>query len=220
MLTSLDQIKTFLNIPSSDTTQDRQLSGLQIAAEALILSRLKRNLEPATYTEYYSGNSQKYLTLRNRPVTSVTAVYEDFQAFDGSNPSAFGPATLLQPGIHYSLDIDESTNTSKSGLLVRIGGVWQEIGRVYFPGKLSAEVGPTHGNIKVVYTAGYETIPSDIEFAVCLAVSSMRRNVGSGGNVTSEKIGDYQYTLSDRNGSDPLIASINQILSRYAEVGL
>lgn len=220
MLTSLAQIKDSLGIPGSDTSQDRQLSGLQSAAESVLLSRLKRNLEPATYTEYYSGNSQKYITLRNRPVTSIVSVYEDFRGYDGSQQDAFQESSLLIPGMHYSLDIDEGTTTSKSGILVRISGVWQEIGRVYFPGKLSAEVGPTHGNIKVTYTAGYETMPSDIEYAVALIVSSMRRNISSGGTVISEKIGDYQYALSERNTGDPLIASINQIISRYAEVGL
>ena len=222
MLTSLDQIKTFLNISSSDTSQDRQLSGLQVAAESLIQSRIKRNLEPASYTEYYAGNSQRALVLRNRPVLSIESIYEDYKGYSGYAPDCFGPETLLTSGHHYTLDVDTGTTTSKSGLVIRIGGVWMEVGRVYFPGKLSAEIGPTFGNLKITYTAGFDVIPSEIEYAVCLTVASMRRNISTGGTVISEKIGDYEYKLSDsaNNSSDPLIASVQQILSHYTEMGL
>ena len=48
----------------------------------------------------------------------------------------------------------------------------------------------------------------------------MRRNINTGGNVISEKIGDYEYKLSDNAGSDPLLASVQQILSHYTEMGL
>lgn len=221
MLTSLAQIKAFLNISGSDTTQDFQLNGLQAAAESIVQSRLKRNLEPASYTEYYAGNSQRTIALRNRPVLSINAIYEDFNAFNETHLNSFGPATLLVPGIHYALDVDTGTTTSTSGLVIRIGGVWQEIGRVYFPGKLAAEIGPTYGNLKITYTAGYEVIPQDIQYAVCLLVSIMKRTLPFGGNVASEKIGDYEYKMFDpSSGKDPLIGSVDQILSRYREPAL
>lgn len=221
MLTSLAQIKSFLNIPGSDTTQDSQLSGLQVAAESIIQSRLKRNLEPASYTEYHAGNSQRTIALRNRPVISITSIHEDFNGFSGTKDNSFGPDTLLLPGHHYALDVDTGTTTSKSGLVIRIGGVWMEIGRVYFPGKLAAEIGPTYGNLKITYTAGYEVIPQDIQYAVCLLISVMKRTLPFGGNVASEKIGDYEYKMFDpTSGKDPLIGSVDQILSRYREQAL
>lgn len=221
MLTSLAQIKAFLNISGSDTTQDSQLKGLQVAAESIIQSRLKRNLESASYTEYYAGNSQRTIALRNRPVLSITSINEDFNAFYETHLNSFGPATLLQAGYHYTLDVDQGTTTSKSGLVIRIGGVWMEIGRVYFPGKLSAEIGPTYGNLKITYNAGYEVIPQDIQYAVCLLISMMKRTLPFGGNVASEKIGDYEYKMFDPSSNkDPLISSVDQILSRYREQAL
>lgn len=221
MLTSLAQIKSFLNIPGSDSTQNPQLTGLQFAAEAIINSRLKRNLEPASYTEYHAGNSQRAIILKNRPVISITSVFEDFQAYYGYNPTSFGPTTLLTPGIHYTLDLDTGTNESRSGLLIRIGGVWMEAGRVYYPGKLASEIGPTYGNLKITYIAGYSIIPMDIQYAVCLLVSSMKRNVMFGTEVSMEKIGEYTYELFDKSRQrDPLIASVDQILSQYREQAL
>jgi len=221
MLTSLGQIKSFLNIPGSDSTQNSQLTGLQIAAESIINNRIKRNMEPTSYTEYYAGNSQRAIILRNRPVLSIISVHEDYQAYYGYNPTSFGPTTLLQPGIHYTLDIDTGISESKSGLLVRIGGIWMEAGRVYYPGKLASEIGPTYGNLKISYTAGYNIIPMDIQYAVCLLISSMKRNVMFGTEVSTEKVGEYTYELFDTSRQrDPIIASVDQILSRYREQAL
>lgn len=222
MLTTVEQIKILLNIPASDTTQDVQLTGLHIAAEGIFLNMLKRNLEVSSYTEYYAGNSQRSLVLRNRPVLSISSIHEDFQGYNGSVPGAFGPNTLLTEGIHYTLNRDLGTDVSCSGLVQRIGGVWMEIGRVYFPGKLTAEIGPTLGNIKITYIAGYDVIPVEIEYAIALLVSSLRRNIGHGAYVVSERLGEYSYTLSSgASGADDLaIASVKQIISRYREQSL
>lgn len=221
MLTSLGQIKSFLNIPGSDSTQNSQLTGLQIAAESIINNRIKRNMEPTSYTEYYAGNSQRAIILRNRPVLSIISVHEDYQAYYGYNPTSFGPATLLEPGTHYTLDLDTGITESKSGLLIRVGGIWMEAGRVYYPGKLASEIGPTYGNLKISYTAGYNIIPMDIQYAVCLLISSMKRNVMFGTEVSTEKVGEYTYELFDTSRQrDPIIASVDQILSRYREQAL
>lgn len=222
MLTSLAQIKSFLNIPGSDSTQNSQLTGLQFAAETIITNRIKRNLEPSSYTEYYAGNSQRAIILRNRPVLSVQFVFEDFQAYYGYNPTSFGPTTLLMPGVHYTLDLDTGTSESKSGLLIRIGGVWMEAGRVYYPGKLASEIGPTYGNLKITYMAGFNIIPMDIQYAVCLLVSFMKRNVEVGSVLQSEKLGDYEYQIFDprQKTNDPLLSSVDQILTRYREQSL
>lgn len=222
MLTSLAQIKSFLNIPGSDTTQDFQLLGFQAAAESIINNRIKRNLEPTSYTEYYAGNSQRAIILKNRPVLSITSVHEDFQAYYGYNPESFGPATLLVPGIHYTLDLDAGTTESKSGLLIRIGGVWMEAGRVYYPGKLASEIGPTYGNLKITYTAGLNVIPQDLQYAVCFLISFMKRNLEVGGVLQSEKLGDYEYQIFDprQKTNDPVLSSVDQILTRYREQAL
>lgn len=222
MLTSLPQLKAFLNIPGSDISQDRQIKAIQSAAESIVLSRIKRNIEKNTYTEYYAGNSQRSIVLRNRPVLSIQSINEDYNAYYETRENSFLPASLLTQGYHYVLDVDTGTTESKSGLVIRIGGVWMEVGRVYFPGKLSAEIGPTYGNLKVCYTAGYEEVPQDLQYAVCLLVSFMRRNVNVGGVLASEKIGDYEYKLFDPslNATNPMISSVDQILTRYREQSL
>jgi hypothetical protein len=49
----------------------------------------------------------------------------------------------------------------------------------------------------------------------------MKRNIGIGGDIKSEKLGDYSYTLGgnglDSRSSIPEIASAMAILSRYRE---
>ncbi len=222
MLVSLGLVKGFLNVSSSDTSQDSWLTNLMTAADATVKSYLGQNIEPANYLEFYEGTGTRFLPLRQRPVTAINNLWVDFNANYGQNPAgAFGTDTLLTQGSDYVLDYDAGGTNSRSGLVVRINTVWSQVGRTYYPGKMTAEIGPAFGSIKVDYNAGYATIPIDIQYACCYLVAFMRRTIKIGGEIHSERIGDYAYELKTlRIPQHPEIGTARQLLSRYKEFAM
>lgn len=93
---------------------------------------------------------------------------------------------------------------------------------------LDAEAGILHNNdlwnrgrgiITVTYTAGYETIPDDLKFAV-LELASYFRNMSGKSGIRSESLGSYSYSLMNdlsSMGGELTIPSvvIKNILDRY-----
>ena len=224
-LTSVARIKAFLGLADSDTSKDAQLDVLRSGAEALIKSYTNRDLESATYTEYYSGNNTYTLVLRNKPVTAITSVHVDatgnFGQYTGT-PTPFASATQLTYGTDCVLDYDEGSSQSTSGILYRLNTTWPVMPQVSIWGTLVREISPLRGNVKVVYTAGYTAIPDDLQYAVCYLVSYMRRTAALGGPLQSERIGDYSYQLFDTlnrgfSVNQPELGTVRQILAKYRD---
>lgn len=220
-LTTIAKIKSFLNIPSSVTGSDEWLDALRVAAEKSIKTYCKRDFEVATYTEYFSGNSTQYLTLKQKPVISVTSVHQDQASYFGTGTDPFPAASLLTQGVDYALDVDKD-GISHSGILLRLNCTWYEVPRAVYRGYLTPEITPAFGSIKVVYSAGYSTIPVDLQYAVAYLVAFMRRTVPIGGVLQSETIGDYSYDLGRKPlpGYHPEIGTIRQLLSRYRDISV
>lgn len=221
-LTTLPLIKQTLNIPSTNTSKDSWLEALRVSAETVVKNYCGRDFESATYTEFHSGDGRRVFALRQRPVSSITSLYLDHDGNFGYTDDSFDSTHLMEEGVDYALVLDGTLSGSAvsfSGLVQRIKTVWPELTRTYVPGRLTNENIPSPGNIKVTYVAGYSAVPLDIQYAVAFIVSSMQRNVPLGGNVGSERIGDYSYALfNPRHESFPEIATARQLLSRYREV--
>lgn len=223
-LTSLSEIKAFLNVTTS--SQDTWLEALRVGAEAEIKRYCDQWLESNTWTHFLTGNGRQELVLKERPVTSITSVHIDTYGNFGQTSGAFASTTLLTEGTDYALRLDgtvwgTSTACSHSGLLLRLRTVWQEAPRSFQVQRLTPEVGPVHGNVKVVYTAGYATIPDDLKLAVAQLVAWLKLTAPLGGHpLTSERIGDYSYELGalHRFSQIPELGSVRQILSRYRDV--
>lgn len=218
-LTNISLVKSLLNIVG--TSQDAWISSLQAAAEAVVESYCNRKFEKATYTEFYDGSGQKTLILRQTPVVSITSVHEDFSGYYGTGASAFAANTLLTNGVDYTLSLDGQYNgvdVSNSGILWRLQSVWAEIPRIWKRDVLTPQLSPSLGSVKVVYVAGYDPIPLDLQYAVAYVASSMRRTIPFGGRLESETIGDYSYRLHNARGSDliyPEMDEARSILNRY-----
>ena len=90
-LTTLSDLKAWLSIPLSTTTDDALLTRLITAASKYIQSWLNRTIASATYNETRDGNGGTRMLLGNYPVTGVAALSIDGIAI---SPSA-GPG---QPG--------------------------------------------------------------------------------------------------------------------------
>jgi len=228
-LTTLPLIKQALNISLSDTSRDPQLSILLDMASQQIKDYCRREFEPQTYTEYYSGTDRRELVLRQRPVTSITNLWVDWFGAFGDNPSgSFPDASKLVFGTDYNLDWDgswpvgSSTRVCYNGVVLRLNSIWQFRSRAYYPLQLSPDSQSSDGTIKVVYTAGYNPIPMDLQYATAYVVSYMKRVLPVGGDLEMEKIGEYMYKIHyPRYGQiPPELASARQVLNRYREVTL
>ena len=73
-------------------------------------------------------------------------------------------------------------------------------------------------NIEVKYTAGYSTIPDDIQQGAVQAIVALYNQSKLDPNLLSEKIGDYSYRLRDNGSVDigsPLFAEARFFLQPY-----
>ena len=230
-LSTVSQVKSFLNI--QDSSKDTWLTLLEPAAESVIKQYLGRDLESNSYTEYYDGNNQPLLPLRQRPITAVTGVWCDFGGYYGDGPGTGGYAPFANPSCAFTEGIDYAVmwdmqdpvlgKISRSGILVRIATVWTELGFEYQPGYMLAFTGPAYGSYKVQYTAGYTIIPMDIQQAVACVVAGMMRDLPLGGPVAEERIGEYSYKLEKANRFEeryPELGIARQLLSRYKEFAI
>ena len=216
-LTTKATIKTLIGV--SDTSLDAVIDLLIPQAEAIIKGYLKREIEEATYTEYYSGSGDQIIVLNQTPVQSIPSVNEDSGGYYGDGTDVFPASSLLVEGTDYVLRKDDATNTevSKSGILYRIGKAWP---RPYsrLRGQLASAPGLGLGNIKVVYVAGWATVPADITFAANKLVTSMLASRKLQGRVESESIEDYSYTLAGADDEAKMLDSVKGSLARYKKV--
>jgi uncharacterized phiE125 gp8 family phage protein len=146
-LISLADFKTFSNISGSD--HDTILEMLINQASAWIRRHIGRNLIQTTYTEYYNGHGERDLKLRNRPIVSVSNLYDDSaRAFGSSSEIAVATNVLI---------------SKEAGIIT----LWNTAG-VFSRGR---------ANIKVIYSAGYAlaSIPADVQMAVCRTVDKHYR---------------------------------------------
>src|SRR3990167_5083109 len=88
----LTELKTMLDIPSADPTEDKKLLALIEQASSAIEDYLGRpGLAFKARTEYYRGSNTPRLTLRHRPVytTPTITVNIDECGFFGSAAGGF-----------------------------------------------------------------------------------------------------------------------------------
>lgn len=182
-------------------------------------------------TEYYSGSGRRDQCLRYGPVTAITSMYLDNAGHFGDGPSAFAASTLLTVGRDYALVKDDGT-ASASAMVRRLAGHgapgiwdddWSPWGRGSGRGGLLA--GRRHqswpytsagGNIKITYTAGYTTVPADIQLAVNMMAAFMFANRERGMPMQSESLADYSFSLMSSSANlGNEFGTIASLLARY-----
>ena len=217
--TTKTTIKTLQGI--SDSSLDSVIDLLISQAEELVKGYLQREIEQASYTEYYSGTGTPVLVLNQSPVQSVTSVYIDPKGYYGDGTDAFPESSLLVSGTDYVLRKNNAsaTEVSDSGILYRLGTDWNRPQKTQ-RGQLASSPGIGKGNIKVAYIAGWETVPADIQFATNRLVTAMLESRNHAGRIHSESIEDFSYTLSGSENEASLLDSTKGSLSRYRKVVL
>ena len=219
ILVNLDKVKIHLD-DVDETDQDALLNQLIDQVDEVIANELSRDRVPGKHpisseagTEFYSGNDYEELLLRRRPVTVISRVAVDSTGYFGKGTDAFAVSTDWIEGTDFvskSLDATEgnpgillSLITQGFGGLASMKGAWPE-GR---------------GNILVTYTAGYTTIPKDLEYAAIQLVAAAwnSSDVALGGPVDSTRLGDQAFQLL-KSDLGPTMLHVRNVLSRYKEV--
>ena len=100
----------------------------------------------------------------------------------------------------------------------------------YYPqafnvGKLAASSLATwergQGNIRVAYSAGWLTVPDDLQFACNMLAANMIRMQPKGTDLASESLGSYSYSVLQKSLSVPVPGgSLGDILAYYREVSI
>jgi len=228
MILDVAEIAVFLGKGSTLTDAESAfLTMIQPMVERAIKSYCGCNLEPqVSYTHYLPeqrrrganvdirtwdvrGNNavamsaggvieSQYLYLPERPVRTITSVNVDEGASGGQGADDFAGDNLTA-GDDYWLDV-LADGISRSGKLVRQTSYWPATPR----------------SVKVVYTAGYSQaeltydatnrtagIAADIKMAALIAIQNAFSQRGTdGGEVKSEKLGDYAVTYAIEQASE------------------
>lgn len=205
-LTTTGALLSFLG-NSACNLSDSDLQTLMNQASAVVKEYIGRDIESATYTEFYDGDGYRDIGLRQRPVTAITSVWIDPEGYYGDGSGSFTTSDLQVAGEDYAL-VRNNLTLSKTGLLR--WGRWPR----------------GTGNIKVTYVGGYTTVPADIQLAVHQVAAWIRKTAEHGGSsLASENLGDYGYALGGPVGTMTGIGvgfpvMVRQILARHREVSI
>jgi len=146
-LVELAPMKTYLNIPALEISQDALIEGFINEISSLIENYCNRSFREQTHTERYNGVGVTELLLNHWPVNSITSIYVD------SN-RAFGASTLIDPA-NYEIFSDEK-------------------GEGYIVERFDAVFPRGRKNIKITYVSGYENfadVPADLQLACKISVA-------------------------------------------------
>jgi len=160
-------IKTMLGL--TDTTQDALLDIIKSGVEAWVKNFTGRDLLVTSYTEYHDGDGSNVVRLDQRPITAITSIYAD--------PSRLFEAATLIP----STDIISDTKGQRLGFV--------ELLTYKFTKGLKST--------RVIYSAGYSTVPTDLSMAVKQIVCKQFKVISKKMFAeVSQQAGDMTVTLS------------------------
>ncbi len=154
--TTLARVKRHVNLDPSNDDLDDKIADLIPAASRMLEKYIGHDLFETEYTEYYDGDGTNEIILDHYPVVEIASIHDDLDREWGSDTE---------------LDVEDtvvSLNTEQNVGWLRL-----------FRGTTSFQIGVQ--NVKVVYTAGYETLPEDAEMACVQLVAWLLNRSGSEG---------------------------------------
>lgn len=161
-LVDLDLAKIYLKIPTLETSLDDIVKFFINTASDRIEQETRRKIKKQAYTEYHHGRSSNMLLVRQWPIAS----------------SPF-------PQVFLDNSADFAANSEVDADSIRVGDDNNTIVL------LGQRIPLGYNNVKVVYTAGYDPVPSDLQNA-CLWFVSWYHRARDAGDIgrTSKTKGD------------------------------
>lgn len=200
-----NELKVYLGLGTVSSDVEATYTVLMNSAISMVESYIGMAIEQHTVTEYLDGNGSQRIRLKERPVISVSEVNVD-------SGRLFAADTELDTDEYY---LDSS---GKTGILVRLGNAFWPNRRVFLPTNLSSTLLPGEGNIKVVYSAGYATVPNDLKLAVALITQQAYQSKAFGQMLSSESHDGYSYTLSGGQGGDNASLAVSAFVPEAARI--
>lgn len=182
-LATLAQLKIQLGFKPSDTLQDGKLQLFLDAGSAWVESYCERKFAEATRTELFHGNRSNAINPRQWPITNVTELRIS------STREWSDSSTLID---------DENYGISPDGIMI-----------LYYSGFFPVGF----NNVRLIYTAGYSTIPSDLIMANLWASEwfYLHNNRGDSGRTSVSKQGE---SIGIDHDVPPMIKTILQPYKR------
>ena len=215
-LTNLNSVKDQAGISRADTTRDTQLLSLISGCTDLVKRYLNRDIESQSYTEYYSGDGDVELILRQFPVISVQRVSIDLGGYFGDPSGSFPSSGDLVAGVDYAQQSGQSGKGS-SGILRRINGVWPCIA-ARSRGTLQGLPPEPMGNILVQYTAGFATIPASIQMAVNSLVIRVAEMASTGMAESGGSYEDFSVQYLTSPDAIRLLGTVERSLAAFKSI--
>jgi len=182
-LVDLDTVNAFVNGNTGDAEQQKILTYYINSASAFCNLYTDRKLKSRALTEYYSGDGTNSIITNEYPITEITAIYDDLDRTYGSDTLIDSDNLAILPdGLAYKIVYD--------------GGTFQ--------------VGIR--NLKVEYTAGYTSIPNDLQQACLEVIAYYFKNTEDNRfGVTTRTMGGGSVTIETTD----IPKSALRILERY-----
>lgn len=139
-LTTRANVKAALKIATAQTSEDDFIDSLITRESKAIQTECNRVFNDQDFTEYRNGDGTAFLLLKNYPINSISAIYDDTSRVYGASTQIDNDVIVIDPEFDNRVFLD--------------GSVFQAGIR----------------NIKAVYNAGYSTIPGDLEQGCILRV--------------------------------------------------
>lgn len=160
-LTTLASVKANYDIDTNLTDHDTLIQDLITQKSKEISVYCGRTFATTTHTEQYDGRGESVLIVNNYPIQSITSIYDDVDR-------SFSASTLIDSSNYVC------TNEDANGGMIRGDGI------IFSKGVK---------NIKVIYSAGYDTIPQDLVYA-CekLVMADYVENLSSKNTAESDEV--------------------------------
>lgn len=211
--------KTNTGTTSTDATRDAAITAMLAQVEDAIKKRLHQPVESATYTEYYDAPVGPLLALRWLPVSSVTSIH--YHPGANGDPAAFVAGDALTQYEQWVLEADQADGTSRCGLVRRVGAAGWGMNYRRPAGRLAPNLEPGRKSLKVVYTAGYSSVPASILAAGYLMTSRLYESRQRGFPVNSESLNSYSYSASNATADSLLdMPDIHALLLPFKTVSV
>jgi hypothetical protein len=195
-LADLDTFKVYANIGSTDESSDEKIELLLQAATRAIQNYCGRSLLYGVVAEVRNGTGRCRFRVRTLPVASLTSVIFNYGDSDAE--------TVL--GSQFKFDAETGEIELKWDATTVTGQ--------YFPRGFQ--------NLQFNYVGGYATVPEDLQVACCATVARIFNQSKRDTGLTSERIGDYSYTVGESQASidfnNDLFADLKEVLNRYKVV--
>jgi hypothetical protein len=182
-LVILDDVKDVIGIDQAESAHDEKLERMINAASWFCNNYTHRKLKSRALTEYYNGDGTNTLLTNEYPITVLTSVYDDLaRAYGADTLIDSGDLVIVPDDLAYSIVYD---------------------GGAFLPGLR---------NLKVTYTAGYTTVPWDLQEAA-LELCAFYWD-----NFENKLFGKMSVTLADGSvhmETTKIPASVLRILDLY-----